>query len=209
MSAPPDDPSKTPWPYWMLRYIATDDENAFENLVWSVGGSPPYGGVSYEEASAVYDLLEDYRGPGEASPKSYAAVRGYLEGHSERLDALEAFSINDQITSAPQSFTADVVDRGSKLAAKLGHDGLRCLFLAYDAQLAHRLGNVARARDLTVEALKLGLSVAAEDSAYTKRIAQLAQNAISLTALAGDRDAAMRMQTQFGDLLDPNLSSGD
>lgn len=209
MPAPPGDPSKTPWPYWMLRYIATDNENAFMDLVWSVGGSPPYGGVSYEEAKAVYDLLEDYRGPGEASPKSYDAVRRYVKGQQDRLDALDAFSINDEITSAPESFTAGVVARGSQLAARVGHDGLRCLFLAYDAQLAHRLGNLVRARDLTVEALKLGLSVAAEDSAYAKRVAQLAQNAISLTALTGDRETAVRLQRQFADLLDPIRSTGD
>src|SRR5262245_47491464 len=107
MSPLPDNPSNTPWPYWMLRYIATDDEKAFWDLVWSVGGSPPYGGVSYEEAKAVYDLLEDYRGPGEASPSSYTAVKKFAKGNQERLDALEAFSINDKITSASDSFSAD------------------------------------------------------------------------------------------------------
>jgi hypothetical protein len=207
-NAPPEDPTKTAWPYWMLRYVATDDESAFSDLVWSVGGSPPYGGVSYDEAGAVYKLLEDYRGPGEASPKSYAAVQKYARGHQERLDALAAFKINDQITSASETFSAEVVTRGSRLAAKIDHDGLRCLFLAYEAQIAHRAGGVPRARDLTIEALKLGLPLAAEDASYSKRIAQLGQNAIALTALAGDRAGALRMQTQFADLLNPSLLRG-
>jgi hypothetical protein len=72
----------------------------------------------------------------------------------------------------------------------------------------HRAGGVPRARDLTIEALKLGLPLAAEDASYSKRIAQLGQNAIALTALAGDRAGALRMQTQFADLLNPSLLRG-
>ena len=208
MTAPPDNPSALPWPYWMQRYIATDDEQAFWDLVWSVGGSPPYGGVSYEEAKAVYDLLEDYRGAGEASPASYAAVKMFAKGHQERLDALEAFKINDEITSAPESFGADVAARGSRLAAKIGHKGLKCVFLAYEAQVTHRNGDVGRARDLTIDALKLGLLLAAEDAAYGKRVAQLAQNAIALMAMSGDRAGALHLQTQLADLLDPQMMQG-
>lgn len=203
------DPTKVAWPYWMRRFIATDDENAFMDLVWSVGGSPPYGGVSYDEAKAVYELLEDYRGPGTASKTSYARVAQYAKGDPQRADALEAFRINDEITSGPDSFETDVVARGSRLAAKLGDNGLRCLFLAYDAQLAHRGGDLARARDLTLEALKLVLPVAAEDTAYAKRVAQLAQNAVSLTALAGDRAGALRLQQKLAEVLDPGLLGGD
>jgi hypothetical protein len=57
-----DDPDYTtlPWPHWMLRYVSSDDPEAMSDLEWSVGGSPPYGGVSYDEASAVYDPA---RGP--------------------------------------------------------------------------------------------------------------------------------------------------
>jgi hypothetical protein len=179
------------------------------DLVWSVGGSPAYGGVSYDEASAVYHLIEDYRGPGMASPTLYTRVEQYAKGDSERLDALKAFRINDEITSAPDSFDTDVVARGSRLADKLGHDGLRCLFLAYEGELAHRAGDLAHARDVTIEALNLGLAVAAEDPAYAKRMAQLAQNAVALTGLAGDSAGAARLEAQLAELLDPDLLQGD
>ena len=56
------DRTTIPWHIWLLRYMATDDESAFEDLIWSVGGSPPYGDISYEEAGAVYDLLQEFRG---------------------------------------------------------------------------------------------------------------------------------------------------
>ncbi len=77
---PKNTDSSKAWPYWMLRYMMKDDEQAFEDLVWSVGGSPPYGGISYEEAKVVYHLIEDYRGKGMASPARYKAVRKFVTG---------------------------------------------------------------------------------------------------------------------------------
>ena len=56
-----------PGPHWMLRYIGTDDKDALNDLVWSAGGAPPYSGISHNEASAVFDLIEDYMGAGQAS----------------------------------------------------------------------------------------------------------------------------------------------
>jgi hypothetical protein len=29
--------SATPWPTWLLRYIASQDQGAYHDLVWSVG----------------------------------------------------------------------------------------------------------------------------------------------------------------------------
>jgi hypothetical protein len=76
--------SSKPWPYWMLRAMMSDDKQGFSDLVWSVFGSPPYGGISYEEAGAVYDLIEDFRGSGMASGARYDAVRSVLREHPER-----------------------------------------------------------------------------------------------------------------------------
>ena len=90
MPTPADDDRETiAWPFWMLRFVATDDPDAFSDLIWSVGGSPPYGGVSYDEGAAVYELLESYRGAGEATPEAYDAVRAHIADNVERQDALE------------------------------------------------------------------------------------------------------------------------
>lgn len=208
MPTPADDDRETiAWPFWMLRFVATDDPDAFSDLIWSVGGSPPYGGVSYDEGAAVYELLESYRGAGEATPEAYDAVRAHIADNVERQDALEIFRLNDRIVSRPSALDGDAIARGSELATRIGHDGLRCLFRAYEAQRAHQSGEVGRARDLTIEALRIGLPVAATDNAYARRMAQLAQNAIALTAMAGDRAGALRLQAQLADLLNPNLQN--
>jgi hypothetical protein len=39
-AAQPDD-TALPWPYWMLRCVGSDDEQALTDLVWSVGRSAP------------------------------------------------------------------------------------------------------------------------------------------------------------------------
>lgn len=55
-----------------------------------VGGSPPYGGISYDEAAAVFELLEDFRGPSQASDASYSKVESFIEGRPECVHALDA-----------------------------------------------------------------------------------------------------------------------
>jgi hypothetical protein len=88
--------TQVPWPEWLLRYLACDNEESFEDLIWSVGGSPPYGGVSYEEGAAVYELLEKYRGPGKAPEGAYQKLRGFIAKVPDRLDALETFIVMTQ-----------------------------------------------------------------------------------------------------------------
>src|SRR5687768_5529413 len=88
------DDSPPAWPHWMARFVGSGgDEGAFWDLIWSVGGSPPYGGVGYDEASAVYELLEAYRGPGMAPDSHYDRVSGFLAGRPDAVLALEAFRI--------------------------------------------------------------------------------------------------------------------
>src|SRR4051794_41931081 len=99
------DNSSKPWPYWMLRYVAANDPRAFHDLVWSIGGSPPYGGVSYEEAELVYHMLKEYQGPGEASQAQYDSISERLGGRPEAVTALEIFRIHDRIASHSPAYT--------------------------------------------------------------------------------------------------------
>ncbi|MGW8369710.1 MAG: hypothetical protein ACWGPN_13675 [Gammaproteobacteria bacterium] len=175
------------------------------DLIWSVGGSPPYGDVPYDEAAAVYELVEDYRGPGMASPACYQAVESFCADDEERANALEAFRINDQITSDPDGFTADAVAAGAELAEKADYDGLRCLFMLYEAEILMRQQDIEAARDKTLAALRLGLQLASDDDAYATRVAQAAQNAISLTQLSGDTEGAERLREQLSGVLNEGL----
>jgi hypothetical protein len=75
-----EDPSSKPWPHWVLRYIGANNQQAYWDAVTSVGGSPPWGGIGYDEAGAVYNLLEQYMGPSRASDSAYNAVAAYLAG---------------------------------------------------------------------------------------------------------------------------------
>ena len=121
----------TPWPVWMLRFIATDAPSALDDLTWSVGGSPPYGGVSYDEASAVYDFLEQYRGPGMAPQSAYDAVLRLAGDKPDAVDVLDIFRCYDEVTSSPDSFAAEPVERGLELCRKVNHTGAQATFLAF------------------------------------------------------------------------------
>ena len=119
-----------PWPDWVLRFIAADNEESFMDAIWSVGGSPPYGGVSYEEAAAVYYLLEDYRGPGMAGEKLYEDVRGFIRRDPYRQAVLDIFYVNDQEVGR---VTDDTFSRGDigLMVRTLGAGGVHVQFDNY------------------------------------------------------------------------------
>jgi len=191
-----------PWPQWVLRFIASDDEDAYSDAIWSVGGSPPWGGVSYEEAAAIFELLEDYRGPGTAKTKFYSAAQTQLMNSPERQSILELFLINDQITSNPDTYGADVLERGLTLSKQVMHDGILGTFMCYQSALAYRNNDLPAAMKANWQALQIFLRLADEDPAYGKRAAQCSQNAISYLLLSGDRDGALQLQEKLASILE-------
>ncbi len=198
--------TNTPWPDWMLRYVGADTQDALEDLIWSVGGSPPYGGVSYDEASEVYNLLEKFTGPGRAPKAAYEAVMNFVRERTYARDALEVFRCFDQVTSSPESFSSQPVERGLELSRKLKHTGAQATFLSFQAQLAHRNGDLLKARDSAVAGLKMYLELAEQDPVYEKRVAQNATNVISFTAMSGDVGEAKRLLAQLGNLIDEDMA---
>lgn len=196
--------SKTerPWPHWMLRFIATDDGDAYEDAIWSVGGSPPWGSISYEEASAIYQLLEDYLGPGTVKSKYYNKARTLLRNAPERLIVLEIFQLTDQITSNPDTYSAEIVARGIALSKQVQHDGMLGTFLCYESGLAYRDGDLSKAIEANWQALQVFLRLADGDRAYARRAAQCSQNAISYLAFSGDREGALELQGKLAPILE-------
>ena len=198
MTAP--DTSK-PWPWFMLRYMMQDDEDSMDALLWSVGGSPPYGGISYEEAAAVYELIEDFRGSGEASEESYDEVRAHLRDNPEREQVLDLFRCYDRIVSHSDSYSADVVDEGLALAQSIGDPASVALFKLFHAGIMAREGQNAEAANFTLEALDSLLTAAEDNPASRKRVEQAAQNAVALTALAGDVPRARELFEMLSEVL--------
>lgn len=199
------DPTALPWPYWMLRYVGSDDPDALNDLVVSVGGSPPWGGVSYDEAAAVYRLLEDYHGPGMASDASYATVLTLLEPASAGALTIDVFRCTDAIQSDAEDYGLDVVDRGLELTRALGDPGAEATFLAFAAGWYIRAGDDESARALTREALDIFLELADADDVYARRVEQSATNAVSLTARTGDLDGARDLLGALADLIEPGV----
>jgi len=206
MTADATDHTTRPWPLWMLRYVGSDDPEAFDDLIWSVGGSPPWGGVSYEEAAAVYELLEDYSGPGRASDSSYAAVRKFLAPRSAAMTALEIFRCLDDVHSDPENYELGTADRGVALSREAGDRGAEATFLSFKAGWHVRGGDHAAARTLTLAALDAYLELADGDEVYEQRAGQCAANAISLTAMAGDLPGARDLFASLAELLDADTA---
>jgi hypothetical protein len=194
-------PTSLAWPHWLLRYAASDDRGAFEQLIWSVGGSPPYGGVSYEEASAVYELLEEYQGPGMASAAAYGKVAKFLKDPKARK-ALELFRIRDSIASASENLRPEDAEEGLRLATELNHRGCQAYFQLLGAQVFQQQGDIAEARQRALTALTTFAALSLNDQAYMGQMIKAAVNATSFSAMEGEFAAARQtlgLVEKFGD----------
>lgn len=203
------EPAAQPWPYWMLRFIASNgDEDAYSDLVWSVAGSPPYGGVGTDEADAVYELLEAYVGPGVAEAGRYDRVSRLVDGRPDAVLALAAFRVHDRIASDPEAFDPADVASGRTLAAEAGHRGLATYFDLLAAEVALRNERVTVAKDVLLAVLPRLTALAAGDRAYVGQARVVAQNAAAVAAMVGDTDRA-RIATAVMEVLaaDPGLAA--
>jgi hypothetical protein len=195
-----DAPSKA-WPYWLLRHMLLDDEQSFWDLIWSVGGSPPYGGVSWKEAEAVYKLVESYRGRGTADRSYYAAVRNLIKGNRERERMLDLFECYDEIVSNSETYSLDLANKGLSIAKAMGDTAAIGLFTLLQAGVYTRNGELAKGAELSMDGLQSLLESAANDPAAGKRVAQAAQNVVSLTALSGNREKAASLLNDLSELI--------
>ena len=185
-----------PWPYWLTRAILANGEEAWMDAVWSVGGSPPYGGVSYDEAAAVYALLEAYLGPGMAPSSAYDAVATQLGGAPDSVLALEIFRLHDEIASREVAHaTRDEIDAGKALAQDLRDPRAALYFELLDGDLAVREERITDARDRFIACAGTLNAMAVEDPVYIPRLVDVMVNVASLSVRDGDFEVARTMAT--------------
>jgi hypothetical protein len=190
------DESSLPWPYWLTRAILANGEQAWMDAVWSVGGSPPYGGVSYEEGAAVYALLETYRGPGMAPGSAYDAVAAHLAGDPESVLALEIFRLHDEIASRDVAHaTREEIDAGRALAQDLRDPRATLYFELLDGDLAVREERITDARDRFLVCANELNAMAVDEPVYVPRLVDVMVNVASLSVSDGDFDVARTMAT--------------
>jgi len=202
------EPQDIAWPHWMRRHIAVGSEQTYQDLIWSVGGSPAYGGVGWKEAEAVYKLLEEgYRGPGTADESLYGSLLGFVGKDREKTLTLQAFRLHDRIASAPESFSQADVECGATIARELNDDGLIAYFELLGAQLAHRDGDIGRAKQLTVDSFTRLSRLALGDDAYVTALGKASINGVSFAVMDGDFATARALaplarSTGYGQQLD-------
>jgi hypothetical protein len=189
-------PSEADWTHWLFRYVVSNDGQAMIDLLRHLGALP-----DVDEMGALAGLLAGYAGPGTASGAAYDAVARRLAGRPRDVLALEVFRLHDRIASDPEHVRDADVQAGLALAEQLGEPGVRAYFLALDAQVLHRQGDIGDAKLRLVEAMGILLALTQSDAVYAGRLMDVAQNTVAFAAMDGDlgtAKAAARLLDQLG-----------
>jgi tetratricopeptide (TPR) repeat protein len=187
------------WPYWMLRYVAANGDEALSDLIASVTAAPPFGQVRASEASAIRKVIEAHQYQDVIPDHLFEQAVKLIRNSDEKSSALDAFRLHDRIASSPNNFSpADAAD-GVVLAEHLGHDGLRARFLAIQAEAAHKAGNVRDALRLSINAFDLFRTLAAGDAAYQSNWLKTGQNTAAFCLMEGDFEKARRICDELGE----------
>ena len=194
-----------PWPHWMLDHMLRDDEATLQALLASVARSPPDGGIAPDEAGAVRELVEAYRGAGRAPEACYDAVRPFLRRQPERLRMLELFRCYDAIASRPDGYPLSAADEGLAIAQAMREPAAVGLFQLFQAGVSIRAGAHEDAAQRSLEALEMLLQAASARPACAPRIRAAARNAVLLTARGGDAAAAVTLLSHLSEALPAEL----
>ena len=185
------------WPFWMVRYIVADTKQALDDLIWSVGGSPPYGNVSYEEAEAVYNLIQDFMGSDKATERSYAKVEKFIINKPVELKAIEAFRIYDIVASNSANYAYNDLRIGNDDAVDVVDQPLSSYFNLLKAGLKYKEGDLKEALKLSVKAVDPLLNFAQNDPVYLNRLSQTLTNTAMFATLNGDLAEARRCANEL------------
>jgi hypothetical protein len=180
------------WPFWMVRYIVADNQESLDDLIWSVGGSPPYGNVDYDEAEAVYELVEGFMGAGRSKEKLYAKVEKFIINKPLEFKAIEAFRIYDRVASNSEGYTLNDLRIGNEEAVNVVDEPLNSYFNLLKAQLMYNSGNLVEAYDLADKSVNPLLRFAQSDKVYLNRLSQALTNTAIFATLNGDLAEARR-----------------
>lgn len=186
------DRTEVKWPFWLVRYIVSDSKEAFEDLIWSVGGSPPYGGVDYDEAAAVYELLEDFRGVRRASESLYAKVEKFIINKPVEMKALEAFRIYDKVASNSETYTLKDLRIGSEDAINVVDQPLTSYFNLLKAGVHYRDGDFVNAYEYAIKGVDPLITFTQNDPVYLGRLSAAFTNSAIFANLNGDMAEARR-----------------
>lgn len=174
------------WMHWMLRIIGTGSRQSVADALGSITQAERTGRINEAERDALVDLIEQYFGPDQINPATASTALAVFQGQEEELAVLGLFMVHDRLASDSPDATLDEVREAAEKASAMGASGAAAYFQAVWAQNVYQMGSLEESFEAAYGALESLEEIAAGDSAYERKLGQLALLTAAIAQDAGD-----------------------
>ena len=185
------------WTEWMLRMIATGDEQATADMLGSIAEAARSGEISTEQKAALDELVEQYFGPGAVGAPTVNRARAAFAGEEQESDVLDLYLLSDRLASGEQ-VGLDELAEAVETAQSLDAPATEAFFTAVTAQLTYQADPVAAFR-LAIDALEKYVELREQDEIYASKVGMTALLGSQLADIAGEPQASMMLRAAYYD----------
>jgi hypothetical protein len=195
------------WTAWMLRMIATGDEQATADMLGSIAEAARTGQLSAEQKAALDELVEQYFGPGAVGATTANRARAAFARQGRESAVLHLYLIGDRLASGEPVALDELADAVATSRA-LDAPAAEAFFMAVTAQMSYS-ADPAAAFQLAVGALGKYVKLRDQDEVYGTKVGMTALLGSQIADIAGESQASMMLRAAYFDEIQAFQSSDD
>jgi tetratricopeptide (TPR) repeat protein len=186
------------WTDWMLRAIGTPSQQAMADLLGAVEFAHKQRLLADPAAEAVFEMIEQYMGPGEVGDEYAAAALETFPTKSTERRVIALFLLHDRLASGGSAVSIKDIEGGVRAARGLHARGAEAYFRGVWCQYTAQRGDIKRAVKEAWPVLETYAALSADDHEYAERVGMMATMLYQLCNYAKDKRGIQRLQTEYG-----------
>jgi hypothetical protein len=185
------------WTTWMLRSIASGQEQAIADMLGSIAEAARIGQLSTKQKSALDELIEQYFGPGAVGAPTASRAQAAFAGQELESEVLELYLIADRLASGEPVDLGELVG-AVETARSISSPAAEAFFLAVTAQMSYQ-ADPSAAFALAIDALGIFVDLRNEDKIFDSKVGMTALLGSQLGDIAGEPETSMFLRAAYFD----------
>jgi hypothetical protein len=188
------------WTHWMLRMIATGEQQAICDSLGAIAEAGRSRTLSAGQTRALNEMYEQHFGPGEVGEPAAGNALSAFDGEARERAVVTLFLVADRFASGSEGLTAGDAVAALRVAEAIGAADAQAFFGAITAQHLAR-SDPTLAFEAAVAAVERFAHLANEDPIYKSKLGQTALLASQIAQIAGEPQAGTMMSLLYADAI--------